>query len=384
VLRTLTVVFVLLLGFYAGAQLGKFAPIILQLQQERGYSLVYMGWLTSLIALFVAVIAMPAAMFIRKIGPKASLNLGALLLFSGAMLMVWDAGMAMALVARAIEAAGYILVVIAAPAVLNVIAPVRLKSPALALWGGFVAIGFSMANFQAGLMMELSGTSGYFLSMAAGMGVTSLLAALCMTGLEVREVRTDGSISLLQALRLPLSAYLLAVGFGCYVIGTISFFTFLPTFLEEADRPLLLSAAAILLFVPIGNIAAGLLVSGRWRSLSLQAVTVAFIISSVSGLVAFNSEQPSMLLGGAIVFAISGGVIASLIFASTPAMATMDAPGSLILGVISQTGGIGTVIGPPIAAATIEYSGWPALGILICCMSLGGALIVCFASRSFR
>ena len=219
-LRTLTVVFVLLLGFYAGAQLGKFAPIILQLQQERGYSLVYMGWLTSLIALFVAVIAMPAAMFIRKIGPKASLNLGALLLFSGAMLMVWDAGMAMALVARAIEAAGYILVVIAAPAVLNVIAPVRLKSPALALWGGFVAIGFSMANFQAGLMMELSGTSGYFLSMAAGMGVTSLLAALCMTGLEVREVRTDGSISLLQALRLPLSAYLLAVGFGCYVIGT--------------------------------------------------------------------------------------------------------------------------------------------------------------------
>ena len=68
---------VLLLGFCAGMQLGKIAPVVSFLEGNKGYSMTTIGWLTALIGLFVALAALPTARLIDRAGSVRSLKAGA-------------------------------------------------------------------------------------------------------------------------------------------------------------------------------------------------------------------------------------------------------------------------------------------------------------------
>ena len=51
-LRFAAIVMLLLAGVFAGTQLGKIAPLVEWYRGELGFSLVLIGWLTSMIAIF--------------------------------------------------------------------------------------------------------------------------------------------------------------------------------------------------------------------------------------------------------------------------------------------------------------------------------------------
>ncbi len=368
--RTATVILILLAGFYAGGQLGKIAPVVLLLREQHGYSLTYLGWLTSLIGLFVAVAALPVAFAIRHYGVRLSLNAGAVLLFFGALFLWPTTDQFLALFARGIEAVGYVLVVIAAPAVLNEIAPERLKAPALAVWGGFVPIGYALANYQADAVLPGFGLSGFYLSMALGYGLFGLLSAAMLATLP----RVSSSAPAAEPARrfggLPARAYWLSGAFGFYVIASLPMFTFLPTYVGSLDDRLALSAAAIALFVPVGNIGTGFLVAGRLRNHTASLTMFALVALAAGTAAVFLVASPSVQLAGAIVFSLSSGVVGSAVFATLPAIVRDGQSASIAMGAIAQTGGIGTVIGPPIAGFVIEAYGWPGLSVYV--------VIVCF------
>ena len=52
-------------------------------------------------------------------------------------------------VARLVEGLGYLVLVIAIPALLNSVPPPRWRATALAVWGGFVPLGFAIGDFLA-------------------------------------------------------------------------------------------------------------------------------------------------------------------------------------------------------------------------------------------
>jgi len=372
-MRSLSVVLILLAGFYAGGQLGKIAPVVTLLQRDYGYSLVYLGWLTSLIGLFVAVAAIPFAFAINRIGTIRSHHIGSVLLFLGTVFLWLAADPVMALAGRTVEAIGYVFVVIAAPAVLSEIAPDRMRAPALAVWGGFVPIGYALANFQARIVVPDAGASGFYLSMALGYGILALLAGLSLWRFAVAT--SPATVMEGAPVRgLPARAYWLAAAFGLYVIGSLPLFTFLPAYIDGLAVPLALSAGVIALFVPVGNIATGFLVAGALRERTAMLALAGLVLAAAGIAAVFFGGSAHLHLAGALVFSLASGLIASSIFATLPRIVSGGRSVSVAMGVIAQAGGIGTVIGPPVAGAVIDYHGWSGLGIYGVLICLSGAL----------
>ena len=122
--RRLAVIIVLqLVGILAGVQLGKIAPLVGWYQQEVGFSLVLIGWFTSMIGIFVAAAALPAGWAIERAGPASTFLIGSFVMtIGGIALALFDAPAAI-LASRLVEGAGYLVLVIATPALLAAVSP---------------------------------------------------------------------------------------------------------------------------------------------------------------------------------------------------------------------------------------------------------------------
>ena len=69
---TFAIVAILLAGVLAGAQLGKIAHVVVWYQGELGLSLTVIGWLTAILGVFVAAVALPAGLVIDRWGLRPS------------------------------------------------------------------------------------------------------------------------------------------------------------------------------------------------------------------------------------------------------------------------------------------------------------------------
>lgn len=372
-IQALQSILVLFLGFCAGLQLGKIAPITGFLQSRHDYNLTTIGWITALIGVFVAVAALPSAKFIDRIGPVIGLKVGAIILTAGAAMLAASDGLLLHLAARTIEAVGYVLVVIAAPAYLATHAPQRQRPVLLALWGSFVPVGYALANVQAALVAGALGPTAFLYSAALLLGVFSVAVVVFIPrkSLPADRHQRGGRVS-----DLSRNPALLAMGFGIYVLLSLSFFTFLPTFLERSGDAPDISPAAIALFVPAGNAAAALLLALVPARHAPTLTLIGFALSALCAIFLFQASQSAIVLLAYAGFAFLGGVIASMCFGSVPQAASSRFSAAMVVGVIAQAGGIGTIFGPPLAGFVIDNFGWSGLTVLLTTLSICGALLM--------
>ena len=164
-------------------------------------------------------------------------------------------------------------------------------------------------------------------------------------------------------------------GFGIYVLLQMGFFTFLPAFMDVAPDPRSISPAVIALFVPTGNlIAAFLLAVLPGRSAALLAV-LSMALSAVSAVFLFRLDGPPEAIAYA-AFALLGGIMASCVFGSVPRASSPRLSAAMVVGLIAQGGGIGTIAGPPLAGFLLDNFGWSALSWLLTVLSAVGALVL--------
>lgn len=373
--RRLSALFLLLLaGILAGAQLGKIAPLVGWYQAEAGLTLVTVGWLTSTLGVFVALAALPAAFAIDRAGMYASFVASSAALALGGVILALSQSPALVLAGRLVEAIGYLVIVIATPALLAALAPPRLKAPALAIWGGFVPLGYAVADFSAAAMLPSLAPQIYLLTIALAFAGLALAAALFAFGLEPighAAKRGDRAAPLSATFTPKVGA--IAAAFGAYVILSLGFFSFLPKFANE-EGAILLSAGVVALLVPFGNILAGFLVEGRDARFTAFLTAAAFAVSATAAVPFFSSSNPALATGAAVVFSIAGGVIASCLFASVPSVVPAGGSVAVGIGLVAQSGGIGTLIGPPIAGYVISNFGWPGFGWFLAVLSVAGIL----------
>ena len=81
--RLAVIVVLQLVRILAGVQLGKIAPPVGWYQNEIGFSLVLIGWFTSMIGIFVAVAALPAGWAIERAGPASTFLAGSMVMTIG-------------------------------------------------------------------------------------------------------------------------------------------------------------------------------------------------------------------------------------------------------------------------------------------------------------
>ena len=338
---------------------------------QAGLSLVMVGWLTSTLGVFVALAALPAAFAIDRAGMYASFVASSAALAMGGVILAMFQSPALVLAGRLVEAIGYLVIVIATPALLAALAPRRLKAPALAIWGGFVPLGYAVADFSAAAMLPGLAPQIYLLAISLAFAGFALAASLLAFGLQPIGHTADPTkqAPLSATFTTPVGA--VAAAFGAYVILSLGFFSFLPTFANDG-RAILLSAGAVALLVPFGNVLAGFLVEGRDPRFIAWLTAAAFAVSAAAAVPFFSSSNVAVATGAAVVFSIAGGVIASSLFASVPSVVPAGGSVAVGIGLVAQSGGIGTLIGPPIAGYVISDFGWAGFGWFLSALSVVG------------
>ena len=233
-MRLTAIILLLAAGILAGAQLGKIAPLVEWYRTEAGFSLVTVGWLAALIAFFVALAALPAGWLIQRTGTRRAAVLSCAVLAIGGVALAFAQSPATVIMARLVEGVGYLALVIAVPALLSDLSPPDWRGPVLAVWGGFVPIGFAVANFLAAAVIPTGGQTA-FLLWAVGLFIAFAVPAALLLA-PVRDydaAHAGGERTAALSQSLTGGVWFLAIAFGLYVISSIGFFTFMPAFVAE-------------------------------------------------------------------------------------------------------------------------------------------------------
>ncbi|EOI3318185.1 MFS transporter [Serratia marcescens] len=355
----LAVINVLFAGIAAALHVGKATIALPALEAEFGRSLEALSWVISAFP-FVGVFGgIAAGLLVRRWGDRRLLALGLLIIsaasFTGAALHDFSG----LIVSRFVEGLGFVIVVVASPAVLNrIVAPAQ-RSLVFGIWSTFMPAGIAISLFFGPHL------AGWQQSWQAGAALT-LLAAL------------------LRA-RRPL---LLALMFATYNLQFFSVMTFLPIFLMQRIGLTLaaaggISAAAVAANI-IGNLAAGLLLSRGLRAGSLLAATS--LIIGVFGIGIFLPITPNaLLIPLCFLFCAIAGMLPATILAATPAAAPEPTLLPLSLGLVMQGNYLGQVIGPVALSAIVAAAGWAAPAWLVLAAAVSGALLaLAFLSRRHK
>lgn len=378
----MAIVLVLLTGVFTGAQLGKIAPLLTWYQQDVALSLVAAGWLAAILGLFIAVVALPAGWLIDRLGLARSIMAGTLALALGGTVLALSTTPSVLFAARLVEALGYLALCIALPAVLATISPPAWKGPVLAIWSGFVPLGFATSDMLASAMLPDVVPATYLLTMTLLLAALALLTLLCLRGLSTATAAGTEGGGFGATLTMPV--ILLSLGFGAFVVVSVSMFTFLPTLVAEDGDRFLLSAGSIALCVPIGNLVAGILVHGRGARFMTMLAIAGFASGTALAVPAFTFDNAPLATAAMLLLAISGAFVASAQFAAIPFITPPAGSVSVAIGLVCQAGGIGTVFGPPAAAAIIERFGWSGLALFLALVAAAGLACMVPILRSTR
>ena len=378
-LRLAAVAALLLAGVFAGAQLGKIAPLVGWYRDAIGFDLVLIGWLTSAIGVFVALFALPAGWAVGAVGPRRSFVWSAVVLAAGGVGLALLQSPAAILAARLVEGLGYLALVIAIPAILASVSPPSWRGTTLALWGGFVPVGFAAADFLAVAIVPRAGPTPYLLAVVACFAVFAAAAIVILVKVDDaspdRVPATGGETR--PGIAASLSPFVIAaaLSFGAYVVLSVGFFAFMPTYVAERGD-LLASAGVLALAVPIGNILASLFMRRGSARVAAWLTASGFLAAVVTGVPAFAGTGPIVSTVAALVFAVAGGVAASALFAVVPYIVPKGGSVAVAIGLVAQTGGLGKVFGPPLAAHVIERYGWDGYAWFLAVVGVIGAVLI--------
>lgn len=377
--RLAAIAALLVAGVFAGAQLGKIAPLVGWYRDEIGFSLVLIGWLTSAIGIFVALLALPAGWAVGVLGARPSFVWSSVVLVAGGVALASFDAPGLILAGRLVEGAGYLALVIAIPAILTTISPPAWRGAALALWGGFVPVGFAAADFLAAALVDPVGPALYLLANVAIFAVFAAISVLLLRRVgdvvpdRIPAADGDGRRAISGSLSVAVVAAALA--FGVYVVLSVGFFAFMPAFV--ADRgDLLVSAGVIALSVPAGNVLASLFMRRGTALVAAWLAAAGFAVAAIAAVPAFAAAGAATTTVAGLVFAIAGGVTASALFAAVPYIVPKGGSVAVAIGLVAQTGGLGTVFGPPLAGHVIERYGWDGYAWFLAAVAVAGVVFV--------
>ncbi|WP_061795402.1 MFS transporter [Serratia ficaria] len=374
---------VLFAGIAAALHVGKATIALPELQREFGRSLESLSWVISAFP-FVGVFGgIVAGLLVRRWGDRRLLILGLLIVsaasFAGAALHGFNGLIA----TRFIEGIGFVIVVVASPAVLTRVVDPQRRNLVFGIWSTFMPAGIAISLFFGPHF------TGWQQSWLAG-GALTLLTALLLPLTTRRSPSIAPSAApflLRQALGRILRARqpaLLALMFTAYNLQFFSVMTFLPIFLMQRVGLTLTAAggvsAAIVAVNIIGNLSAGLLLSRGLRARTLLAATS--LLMGITGAGIFLSATPAtVLIPLCFVFCAIAGMLPATLLAATPAASPDPTLIPLSLGLVMQGNYLGQVIGPLALSAIVTYAGWSAPAALVLAAAVAGAALA-FASQA--
>ncbi|SFC64090.1 Predicted arabinose efflux permease, MFS family [Bosea sp. CRIB-10] len=358
-------------GIVAALQVGKAAIAMPLVQAEFGLDLGTLGWLASIFAVLGMVGGIPVGTLAIALGARNVLLLGLLAVAVGAFLGAAAPRFPMLLASRVVEGLGFLLIIIAGPAILQRVASPDRRDLAMAVWSCFMPTGIALAML-AGLWL----TDWRMIWQVTG---ALAVIAIVLTGLTVPK-SDGGAAPSWTALAGDAGAVLstsgpllLALTFALYALMFFALFSFLPVLLMQRMQVSLATAGLLSALATTGNIAgnliAGVLLSrGIGRANLIIAASLAMGLCGIGIFLGLLPDIATFLL--CVLFAAAGGLIPATLLASAPLAAPATRLMPVVVGLMMQGSNLGQVVGPVAIGGVIEALGWPSAAGLVAAAAL--------------
>lgn len=377
--RWIAVAVVVASGVVAALQVGKGAIALPALRGEFGLGLEAAGWIMSVFALLGVVGGIPAGAAVTRFGDRRLLALGLAALALGSVVGSAAGSFPLLLATRVLEGLGFLLVVVAAPALLQRIVAEEDRDLAFGIWSAFMPAGMAIALL---LGASLAGWRPFWLANAVLAGAFVLLVLVAVRardrvpdGLSWREIGRDARLTATS--RGPL---LLASAFVLYSLLYFALASFLPVLLMERMGVAVAAAGALSAVAVganvLGNLAAGLLLGrgiARWVLIATAAA-----VMTLTGIAIFALPLPPIVVFLlCVVFSGVGGLLPATVLGAAALVTPKPGLGPMTLGLTMQGSNLGQVIGPVAVGGVVDAAGWPAAAIPV---AVAGVLALAVAA----
>ena len=395
---------VILAGVCAALHIGKLPPAIPALQAALGLSLVQAGFLLSMVQAAGMSAGVAFGALADGLTPRRSMLIGLTVLAVASAAGALVDGVVPLMALRACEGLGFLLVVLAAPALVReLVAPQRLDLM-LGLWGAYMPLATTLALLAGPLIIAALGWRAWwwlaaFVSAAMALWLAravpwprahSLPTATATASASACRSEPPGAPPAPATLPTPLrmrlartlsapGPWLLALAFATYSGQWLAVIGFLPTVYAQAGSSLALGGAltaAAAAANMVGNVGAGRLLHAGASPVRL--LVLGFVVMGFCAMLAFVAA-PDRAVGSEVVaaggmqpllppwlrfvavllFSGVGGLIPATLFT----LAVRAAPGegtlSTTLGWMQQWSAFGQFVGPPLVAwVAARAGGW--------------------------
>ena len=351
-------------GVVSAFQVGKAPPMLGLIRSELGMSLFLAGWILSIFNVIGFLLGSITGAVSDAFGHRRLLLTGLSLQALGSLAGSFAPGAFFLLATRAMEGLGFLIIVVAAPAmVAQVTKPGDIRL-ALSVWSCFLPAGASTIMLIVPLVNVSLGWRGLWLANTFVLAVYAfwlMKGTAHLTGLAKGSRRRQGQVW--RDLRLTVTSagpVLLAAIFTTYALQWLAVMGFLPTLLAEEyglspGRASVFTAIMVAMNVP-GNLMGGWLLHlgfRRWKLIAFASIVMgACSLAIYSPTLPFAARYMACLL-----FSLVGGLLPASALGGAPIYAPTPNQVATTNGLIMQGGQFGQVIGPPALALIVSAGG---------------------------
>lgn len=372
-------------GIVAALQVGKTAIATPMLQSDLGLDLSAVGWLTGVFAVLGLFGGIPAGALVASFGGRRILLLGLLTIVVGAALGACSPSFSPLFISRIVEGAGFLLITVAAPSILEHVAERSRRDLAFALWSCFMPAGIAIAMLAGPFFRDWRAM--WWASSALALVVAIAVKFIVpVTGNRTRwswnKLGTDAASTIRAG-----GPLMLAVAFGFYSLMFFALFSFLPVLLMERMQVShqtagLLSALATAANIA-GNLVAGFLLSrGMGRPMLIAGASLTMGVAGFGIFLPVLSDVPTFML--CVLFSAVGGLIPATLLSSAPLVAPVAGLVPVILGLIMQGNNLGQIIGPVVVGSAIQTYGWSSAALIVAIAAIFAVATAVALGRALR
>lgn len=345
-------------GVVAAMQVGKGLIAGPLLQSDLGLDLSALGWITSVFAFVGVVGGMVAGAIVAAAGDRRLLGVGMAMLALGSFAGAASHAFTLLLLSRILEGFGFLLVVVAGPAILMRLVSTDRRDLVFSLWSCFMPAGMAAAMLIGPFFADWRSIwwSNGLITLASLFSVFLAVSPPRETAGTATSFRNDAAETL--ASRGPV---LLFVLFSLFSLMSFTLSSFLPILLVKRLNVSLATvgviSAVITLVNVIGNLTAGHLLSRGFARGRL--IATAAVLMGASGLWIFLGQSGDVLtVGLCLLFSAIGGVIPATLISSVPVLSPRPALAPMAMGLLMQGSNLGQLVGPVAVGTAIELYGW--------------------------
>ncbi|MEZ5826225.1 MAG: MFS transporter [Geminicoccaceae bacterium] len=377
-----TIVLLWLAGLGAAGQFSKVAVPFVMLQAEYAGAGAVLGWLLSVVSVIGMLFGMVGGILMARLGLKWPLLLA---LVAGAVfswLQAFLPALPLMLLLRLLEGVTHLAIVIAAPTLIGLIAPVRWRGIAMTLWSTFFGVGFALTATFGLPFAEEHGVGALMRAHAVAMVAVAIMLAVALCHWQPVELATgdlrgrnilDRHLHAFSSPRIAAPAW----GWLFYTTTFVACLAILPSILPEAERASTATAMPLL-----GIVVAMVPVPFLLRSWPATTIAVAGFAAAACvaliGAAGLPLELVCLLLFGVL------GLVQGSSFAAIPQLNRSPEDQALANGAMAQAGNLGNMLGTPVLLAILGASDVSGLMLTLAALYLCGAGIHGLLARKRR